>query len=746
MIGKTISHYRIIEEVGRGGMGLVYKAEDMRLHRIVALKFLSRELTFNDEAKGRFIHEAQAASVLDHPNVCTIYEVDETTDGTCFIAMAYCDGESLKQKIERGPLTLDDAIETAVQIASGLKRAHESGIVHRDLKPANVIIATNGQAKIIDFGLAKLRGRTKLTKERTTLGTIEYMSPEQTRGEEVDHRTDIWSLGCLLYEMLTGETPFKGDYEQAVVYSILNTPPTPVTALRSGIPMELERIITNSMEKNKEDRYQHVEDLIVDLRRRRPGGVLSQLRQGAKKVEAGRNATIAVLPFANLSGNKENEYFSDGLTEQITNALTRVVGLRVIARTSAFAFRGKDQDVREIGERLAVDHILTGTVQQSGTRIRITTELVKVSDGCHIWSERYDREMTDIFAIQDEISASVAGNLQAKVHIGASAPGKPTGDMQAYTLFLKGRHHLCKWTPEGFTMAKHYLEEAIGRDDQFALAYDSLAELHWFVGFLGILPPREAFSQGIWAALRALQIDDTLAETHALLGMYRKELDYNWAEVERETQLAVNLKPDSPVVLLRRALSWLMPRGCMDEAVADVERALQSDPLSVSVQWWLSVMLWLARRYDDGIERARMIIELDPGYYPGHFLMGVFHIAHRNNEQAIASFQSATDLSGGAPQMLGWLGFALSQAGNPAEAHALLDRLKKMSLNSHVSPTAFAWIQLGLGDQDGALKSLARAIDERDPWVVPIKTYPILDPIRGDPRFPLLLQSMNLKP
>ncbi|MBF8296996.1 MAG: hypothetical protein HW389_3541 [Bacteroidetes bacterium] len=659
--------------------------------------------------------------------------------------MAYCDGESLRQKIERGPLKLDEGIETAIQISNGLKKAHESGIIHRDVKPANVIITTDGQAKIVDFGLAKLRGRTKLTKERTTLGTIEYMSPEQARGEEVDHRTDIWSLGCVLYEMVTGKTPFKGDYEQAVVYSILNTSPDPVTALRSGVPMELERIITKTMEKNAEDRYQHVEDLIVDLRRGRPSGVLSTIRQETRKVETGRNATIAVLPFTNLSGNKENEYFSDGLTEQITNALTRLAGLRVIARTSAFAFRGKEQDVREIGARLAVEHILKGTVQQSGTRIRITTQLVNVSDGCHIWSERYDREMTDIFAIQDEISASVAENLQAKVHIEASPFSKPTSDMQAYTLFLKGRHHLCKWTPEGFDMAKHYLEEAIGRDDQFALAYDSLAELHWFVGFLGILPPREAFSQGIWAALRALQIDDTLAETHALLGMYRKELDYNWVEVERETQLAVNLKPDSPVVLLRRALSWLMPHGRMGEAVADVERALQSDPLSVSMQWWLSVMLWLARRYDDGIERARMIIELDADYYPGHFLMGVFHIANRNNEQAIASLRSAVELSGGAPQMLGWLGFALSQAGNPTEAHALLDHLKKMALNSHVSPTALAWIQLGLGDHDEALKSLERAIDDRDPWVVPIKSYPILDPIRDDPRFLLLLQSMSLK-
>ena len=442
MIGKTISHYKILEKLGEGGMGVVYQAHDTKLDRYVALKFLPSQLTQSDTDKARFLQEAKAAAALDHTNICAIHEIDETEDGQMYIAMAYYEGETLKDKIARCPLPIAQAIDFTIQVTQGLQRAHESNIIHRDIKSDNIIVTKRNEVKILDFGLAKLKGKTKLTKEGTTLGTVAYMSPEQTTGEEVDNRSDIWSLGVVLYEMITGKVPFKGAYEQAVMYSILNEEPEPVTGLRTGVPMGLERIINKILAKDPRERYQTTADLLVDLRNIKKESkpevksAKKELRQmvskkpshkililgsltlvtvfivctfllfkGTVKKESLQTEVInqvrkiAVLPFVNMSTDKDQEYFCDGISEELINRLAKLSGFQVTARTSAFSFKGKTLDIPSIGKKLKVDIILEGSVRKEGNKLRITAQLIKVADGFHLCSETYDRLVKDVFAI-----------------------------------------------------------------------------------------------------------------------------------------------------------------------------------------------------------------------------------------------------------------------------------------------------------------------------------------------------------
>jgi len=436
MIDKTISHYNILEKIGEGGMGVVYKAEDTKLKRMVALKFLPLELTRDQEAKERFIREAQAAAALDHQNICTIYEVDEY-EGQTFIAMAHIEGQSLKEKIAGGPIKIDEAMNIATQVAEGLRVAHERGIIHRDIKPANIMLTEKGQAKIMDFGLAKLELGADLTKTATIMGTVAYMSPEQARGEKVDHRTDIWSLGCVIFEMLSGRPPFKSGYDQAVLYSILHEDPQPIASLRSDIPHGIEKILHKCFQKDPRDRYKDAGSLIEELK-------TIDLRELAVfpsvSPKKDQPSSVAVLPFVDMSPQKDQEYFCDGIAEELINALTHIKDLRVVARTSAFALKSKNLDVREIGKILNVNTVLEGSIRKAGNRLRITAQLINVEDGFHIWSEKFDREMEDIFAIQDEISLAIVDSLKVKLLAGekTALQKRHTDDPEAYNLYLKG--------------------------------------------------------------------------------------------------------------------------------------------------------------------------------------------------------------------------------------------------------------------------------------------------------------------
>ena len=406
VIGSTISHYKILSKLGEGGMGVVYKAIDTKLQRPVALKFLPSNSLGNEEAKARFLREARAAAALQHPNICTVHEIDEV-DGRTFIAMAYLEGEELTKRIEKGPLSVERLLDIAIQVARGLQEAHSKGVVHRDIKPANIMLTTTGQAVLMDFGLAQVAAEaSKLTREGTTVGTSAYMSPEQTSGEKVDHRTDIWALGVVHYEMATGQVPFQGHYEQAILYSILHEAPKPITALRTGVPPDLERITNKCLAKRAEERYQTVSDLLADLsalKRSTESGAGTRPSSGSKDTRP----SIAVLPFENRSRGDEDEYFSDGISEDITSALGKVERLRVAPRSMAFQFKGKRPTPREVGAALNVGHVLEGSVRRSGARVRINVELIAIDEGYQVWSERYDRVMEDIFEIQDEISQAI---------------------------------------------------------------------------------------------------------------------------------------------------------------------------------------------------------------------------------------------------------------------------------------------------------------------------------------------------
>ena len=487
MIGKTISHYKILEKLGEGGMGVVYKAKDTKLDRFVALKFLPLHLTKSQNERDRFIQEAKAASAINHPNVCVIHDIQEQDDPQ-FIIMEYVDGETLSDKIKAGNINKKVAIDYAIQIADALKAAHEKGIIHRDIKSENIMITSTGQVKVMDFGLAKLKGSLKLTKTSSTVGTLAYMSPEQIQGGEIDARSDIFSFGVVLYEMLSGRLPFQGEYDSAMMYSILNNDPE----LIIGMPNELAKVVIKILVKDPRERYYPIDKLITDLRTHKKEIETEALKQKISDEE--KLSSIAVLPFINMSADKEQDYFCDGMTEEIINALSHIENLRVIARTSSFAFKDKQEDVREIGKKLDVEHLLEGSVRKAGNRLRITAQLVKVSDGSHLWSERYDRELKDVFDIQDEITLAIVDNLKVKLLRKEKATifKRYTKDSEAYNMYIKGSYYWQLFTTAGYEKANECFQQAIEKDPNYALVYEMLCRVCLSRAFYENLPPHEA--------------------------------------------------------------------------------------------------------------------------------------------------------------------------------------------------------------------------------------------------------------
>jgi eukaryotic-like serine/threonine-protein kinase len=657
MIGHTISHYKILEKLGEGGMGVVYLAHDTNLDRHVAIKFLSASHTVTDQDKSRFIHEARAASALEHSNICTIYEIDETPDGQLFLVMPAYEGTPLDKKIQQRPLPICEIIDIAIQIACGLQAAHEKGIVHRDIKSSNIFITTKGQVKVMDFGLARSAGMTQVTKTGMTIGTVPYMSPEQARGEKLDHRTDIWSLGVVLYEMVVGQLPFRSDYSEAIVYSVLNEEPEPVTGIRSGVPLELERIIQKCMNKMTDERYQTAKDLIADLHHiqritssqdnvptRKPerapvlrknklipwivGTVvvlvlilvmlLWHILPSEQLPVSGRKMLV-VLPFENL-GLPDDEYFAAGVTDEITGRLSSISGLGVISRTSANQYAGTQKTARQIGEELGVDYILEGTVRWarspgSSNRVRITPQIIRVADDSHLWAGQYERVIDDIFEIQSEIAQMVVHQLDVTIleHERSAIEVRPTENLDAYQAYLRGRYHSSRphFNVQDWIQAVQSYQQAVQFDPEFALAYAELSKAHGKLYYLRYDQSDERRSQSEQAVNRAVELAPDDPRTYIALGYY-----YFWVRRDTERALrefaeATKNLPDDFEILVAKAELFRM-QGKMEEAAGYYKNAFEINPREVDPVLELGLTYWWLRKYPEALDACNQAIEIAP--------------------------------------------------------------------------------------------------------------------------------------
>ena len=759
MIGTTISHYTILEKLGEGGMGVVYKAEDTKLKRTVALKVLPPHSVGGEEEKARFLREAQAAAAIHHPNVCTVYEIDEY-DGRMFLAMAYLEGQDLAHKLADGPLELKEAVDIAVQIAQGLQAAHDKNTVHRDVKPANIMLTNEGQAVIMDFGLAHLPGTSRLTRADSTLGTTAYMSPEQASGAEIDHRSDLWSAGVVYYEMVSGKLPFWGEYEQAIMYSIFNEEPAPLSAPRADIPDELRQIVEKILEKRPEQRYQTAAELLSDLTSLKriievpelsltaqtavhPTAPSSFRQSSASRLRAA--PSVAVLPLVNMSRDEENEYFADGVTEDIISALTKLGSLRVAARNSAFQFKGKTPDTREVGRKLKVDTVLSGSVRWAGNRLRVTVQLSSVSDGFEIWSERYDRVMEDVFEIQDEISRAVVDKLKVELTGNAEEPivGRSTESMEAYGLYLKGRHELRKLTREGFHKSIEYYEQSIEADANYVQPYVGLGINYGYLAVHGWVPPKQVMPKAAGYANKAIQLDESSAEAHTLLAMYQHWYVWDFKGAEESYQRALQLNPGEVECLTMYALLMAVTER-RKEAISFAKRALQWDPLSLDANRFVAYIYYLTRRYDEAAELSRQLRQKEPNYFPATWTIGMV-AAHKGDfDTAITAWRRARDLAGSDPISEAGLGWSLGIAGRTEEALSILDDFKKRQGEQYFSNYSIAWVYLGLKDWDSTFEWLEKAYEEREGLIIQLAAESLWDPLRDDPRFRDLLGRLGL--
>jgi serine/threonine protein kinase/Tfp pilus assembly protein PilF len=741
-VGKTISHYKVIEKLGEGGMGEVYLAEDTKLNRRVALKFLPVQYASDKEFKERFKREAQAAAALNHPNVITVYEVAEYQN-IPYIAMEFVEGESLKDLIGKKELSIGEVLDVTLQISDGLAAAHQAGIIHRDIKPQNILMGKDHRVKICDFGLAKLKTDVTLTQTGSTLGTVAYMSPEQAQGKEIDQRSDIFSLGVILYEMIAGRLPFRGDHEAAVIHSILNDMPEPLARYKSNLPEGLQRIVDKAMEKNREMRYQHADDLLADLRKLKmelETGVTQTLEASTKPTPS-----IAVLPFANLSADPEQEYFCDGMAEEIIDALTHVEGLRVVARTSAFSFKGKHEDMREIGKKLSVGSLLEGSVRKVGKRVRISAQLINVADGYHLWSEKFDRDLSDVFAIQDEISLTIVEKLKVKL-LGDEKEKmlkRYTSNLDAYDLYLKGRYHWNKRTPEALKKAMAHFQEVIRKDPDYALAYAGLADCYSMLEQVNVLPPKKAFSKAKALACKALEIDETLAEAHTSLAYVLWFYDWDWVGLEREFRRAIELNSNYATAHQWFAMA-LMYLGRTSEAIPEIQRALELDPLSLIMNTAAGWVYIYAGQEEKALKHAQRTLDIDPTFGFAHKIFA--HINERcgRYDEAVEGYLKANAFAETLTrQEVTSLRKAYTSSGWTGYLRKRLEIQQPKAEQGKVPSYDIACLCARLGDTEKAIEWLSRAYEERNPGLAGLLTDDAFNKLRSDPGFIEIMKKMR---
>jgi TolB-like protein/Tfp pilus assembly protein PilF/predicted Ser/Thr protein kinase len=767
--------YEIVRELGRGGMGVVFKAIDTKLKRTVALKFLPPEWTYDVRAKERFAREAQAAAALDHPHICTVHEIDEA-EGRMFISMAFVEGESLKDRVGRGPLKLDEVLDLGRQVAEGLKEAHAKGIIHRDIKSANIMVAANGQARIMDFGLARVQGGPQLTREGKMMGTVAYMSPEQAQGEGVDHRSDLWSLGVVLYEALSGRLPFRGEHEQSVIYSILKENPKPVSAERPEIPASLAQVVQKALEKNRDKRYQSAEDLMDDLSSIAEGIVPERIKVRQKQARRrGRKRTflfaglagllpalfiagwmilsgraqamdsLAVLPLENLTGDSQQDYFSEGMHEALITALARVGGLkRVIARSSVLRFKGSEIPLSKVAQELRVEGLVTGAVLRSGNRVRVTAQLVDPETEAQVWARSFEGELSDVLALQNEIVSAIVREIrvqltpQEKTRLADARQVNP----EAYDACLRGRFNWYKLTRPGLEAALKDFEVALQKDPEYAPAYAGIATV--WQGYMqqGFVPATEATSKLKAAALKALELDSTLAEIHFTLATISTWTDWDWLGAERAFRRAIELNPKYPDPRIYYS-HFLQIMKRPQEAMVQADRAVELDPLNPLFQGLYAMDLLYARRYDDAVALLLRTLKASPNDAIAlSTLRSVYHMK-KTYPEAIdiwrASYAAKGDREAGDALDLGFKGGGY-QGALRSVAETFVARLK----TAYVTPWQIATLYTRAGDRDEALAWLEKAYETRDANMPYLNVDPIFDDLRSDPRFQDLLRRMKL--
>jgi serine/threonine-protein kinase len=803
MIGRTISHYRVVEKLGGGGMGIVYKAEDLRLGRFVCLKFLPERLSKDHPAIERFQREARAASSLNHPHICTIYDIDEYEEQN-FIVMEFLEGQTLKHRISGKPIEIERVPEYGHQMADALEAAHAKAIIHRDIKPANIFLTDRGQIKLLDFGLAKLLPERKgvaslthagtafstttqdahLTSTGVAMGTVAYMSPEQVRGEELDERTDLFSLGLVLYEMATGKQAFSGNTSGVIFEAILNRAPIPAARLNPAISPQLEQIINKTLEKDRALRYRTAADLATDLQRLKrdtdsarafhvTSGPSSQPAPkrlwihftwtaalllalflfafnvaGFRDRLLGRSAnaridSIAVLPFANVSNDPKTEYLSDGITESLINSLSQLPNLSVMSRNTVFRYKGQPTDLQRLGRDLGVRAILTGRLIQTGDELMISVNLEDVRQSRQIWGEQYNRKLSNLVSVQQEIASDIYSRLRPKL---AGEERKllkrPTENVEAYQFYLQGLFYWNKWTEADFKRAVDYFTQAVQKDPRYALSYAGLADTYSLLGDSGYLPPSEAWPKAKAAAMQALEIDDTLAEAHTSLALVKEHFEWDWTGADTEFRRAIELNSNSAT-----AHHWygdyLANMDRPEDGLRETRRAQELDPLSLIINSTLGWQLYLARRNDQAIDQLRKVLDIDAKFTPARRMLEEVYAQSGRQKEAVAERAKILSLSG-SPEFAASVEEDFSKSGYQGVLQSWLDGLTEISKHGYVSAYSIAEGYMRLGQKDKAFDWLDKANEDHDSGLVSIAVEPMFDPIRSDPRFKDILRRMRL--
>jgi serine/threonine-protein kinase len=789
LVGKLIGHYRIESLIGVGGMGEVFLARDEQLGRKAALKLLPEHLTADEAQLSRFKTEARSASALNHPNILTVYEIG-SEGNVRFIATEFIEGVTLRALLADEKTNLRTALEIAAQVASALTAAHEAGVVHRDIKPENIMLRPDGYVKVLDFGIAKLaeegpaREHHELattsglqTRPGLVLGTGRYMSPEQARGQKVDARSDIWSLGVVLYEMVVGIPPFLGETPSDCIASILTKELPPLSGVLPDVPLKLEEILQKALRKDRDERYQTARELLGDLHTlkgelelagpARAGVIVRQIKRHKRGVlltlavailAAGAFAyafffvasppppnekSIAVLPFENLSEEKSSAYFADGIQDEILTRLSKIADLKVISRTSTQRYTHTSQSPSQIAHQLGVANLLEGSVQKTNDQVRVNVQLITAANDTHLWAETYDRKLTDIFMVESDIATTIAKTLQARL-TGAEKTAiakRPTANPEAYELYLKGRFFWNKRTAADLRKAIEYFNQALDKDPSYAPAYAGLTDAYLVLSQYGAASPADSFPQAAAAAKKAIELDDTLAEAHTSLACSLAYYDFDFEQSLKEFQRAIELDPNYATAHHWLSNGVLSALGQFEPAIAEGKRALELDPLSLIINTDLGQDFFYARRYDEAIAQLHKTLEMDPRFYFAHWALGAALQLKGQLSEAVAEYNKAVELNDD-PSVLALLGQAYARTGQRDEAQKILVRLSEEARSRYVQAYSFALMYLALGDKERAIDEMERAYRERDPNVAQIKVDPMLDDLRGNERFEALVNRI----